>query len=217
MTEAKKYLSVPVAAELSGMTPRAIYDVIRREKFRSKPRFLAGQNDTAFPRGNFSAGWSSKSIDFKRRWPSSKIPTKNWRAISMDERPSWVIAPPEGSDTQKKPTDSPLSDSMAAGGAGKFFLTLRKMINVALTALCLAGFGIICWHAALFFAAPEFSEATAKFKASGHEADGERLAELGKVCRNGSGTPLACELVYFHHLSGLEMAAVKQERGVEHE
>lgn len=131
----------------------------------------------------------------------------------MAERETWVVAPQIESvpATEKQPS---VSKNPPAGLAtsslsdtGNFLRRAKKAISVAFTVLCFAVFGFIVWHAALFFAAPEFSEAKAQFEANGHAADGERMAELGKVCRNGSGTPLACELVYFHHVSGSEMVA----------
>lgn len=115
----------------------------------------------------------------------------------MNKHETWVPLPVEKTESvlpeKKSPAPSP---NLRTGNFGS---GARKIANVVLAIFCFGLFGLFCWNAALFFQAPDFSEASAQFRANGHEAEGEWISELGKVCRNGSGTPKACELLYFSH------------------
>lgn len=98
-----------------------------------------------------------------------------------------------------------------------FLTTLRKVCNFMLGAAITAGIllvgvlGHIGWE--WFYGQNEFSEMQATLAQHGHELEASRLAEVGKVCKNGSGTPLACQALYFKKEN--ELAMMAGQRSVE--
>lgn len=92
-----------------------------------------------------------------------------------------------------------------------FLATLRKVCNFMLGAAITVGIllvgvlGHIGWE--WFYGQNEFSEMQATLAQHGHELEASRLAEVGKVCKNGAGTPLACQALYFKKENELAMMA----------
>lgn len=90
-----------------------------------------------------------------------------------------------------------------------FLATLRKVCNFMLGAAITAGIllvgvlGHMGWE--WFYGQNEFSEMQATLAQHGHELEASRLAEVGKVCKNGAGTPLACQALYFKKETELAM------------
>lgn len=113
----------------------------------------------------------------------------------MAEREKWFTVPTEkNEDTVVSEQRLDLSHGLTWAS---FMSGLRKTANVVLTLLLFFCAGVVGWYASDFFRAPAFSEIKAKLEADGRAEDGQRLAELGKVCANGSGTPMACQSLYF--------------------
>src|SRR5882672_6527955 len=75
----------------------------------------------------------------------------------------------------------------------------RKGLNIACNLMIwgvLVGVGAvggIAWQT--LTSAPDYSEMQSKLSQAGHPVEGDKLAELGKICRNGAGSPMACQVL----------------------
>ena len=64
------------------------------------------------------------------------------------------------------------------------------------------GFSFIVWWGATVYTHQEmtrasgFSRIASRLRNSGRSLEAQRLLEIGRVCQNGSGTPLACESLF---------------------
>ena len=129
----------------------------------------------------------------------------------LDEMPKWVESDEDDNegarmkDRKKEPALSLIQGLQPSEGALSSLMTkVRKVVNfligAAITAaiLFIGVIGTLCYQ--WFYSQNDFSEAKAQFEQSGHADEGGRLAELGKVCRNGSATPIACKALYFGNI-----------------
>lgn len=116
--------------------------------------------------------------------------------------PTWETKKPEAVNEAEIPTRNSADPRDWSKG-------FQVALNILLTVLLVCVIGTAGWYGHVIFSAPEFSKAKAHFEASGHPAEGERMAELGKICRDDLATPLACEALYFQRPSETTMVAQK--------
>ena len=120
-----------------------------------------------------------------------------WTTVETDENESV-------SYKAKEPAPEPMTDFKES-----WFEKLQRVTNFMIGASITAGIllvgvlGHMGWD--WFYGQDEFSEMRAKFIQNGHQVEADRLAEVGKVCRNGAETPLACQALYFKKETELAM------------
>lgn len=123
------------------------------------------------------------------------IPTEGEESIRCKDKKEEQVKAPAFYETEpRNPTPG-----------GGFWNRLRKVANVCLNLLLWGVMVAAGWYGHQVFSAPDFSQMKAQFEIDGHAQDGERLAELGKICRNDAGTPMACQVLYFSRAPELAM------------
>jgi len=126
----------------------------------------------------------------------------------LDKMPKWVAASDVREDASPQPPllQKPPSD------------WLRKLQKICLMILAVAfwaSLGTLGWFSHQLFSTPDFSEIKAEFDREGRQEDGERLSELGKICRNGSATPMACKALYFGNIPAPGSKDTGKEKPIE--
>jgi len=114
-----------------------------------------------------------------------------------------------------KEVDRPVeteSPAMAAQPKKGFFEQLTGLANNILTLVIAAGLSVGGYFAYPFFNPPSFTEAQGYFTSAGDGEAGEHLAELAKVCQDGTRTKLACKLVYYAGLQELREKSEQTQR-----
>jgi len=110
-----------------------------------------------------------------------------------------------------RPVETDSTPSAMAQPKKGFFEQLTGLANNILTIVVAAGLSVGGYFAYPYFNPPSFTEAQGYFTSAGDGEAGEHLAELAKVCQDGTKTKLACKLVYYAGLQELREKSQQTE------